>query len=131
LNGYTLYAEANKPFTSVNEELPDLRDTQQPIKPTWKWSTTIDMRPRTLVRAGDVLLLGGMTSIVENENEPEAFAKFEGRRTGLLWFISANDGTQMSTFNLEAPPVWDGMAVANKRLYISRADGILECLSKK
>ncbi|MHC4583419.1 MAG: outer membrane protein assembly factor BamB family protein, partial [Planctomycetota bacterium] len=31
LNGYTLYAEANKPFTSVNEELPDLRDTQQPI----------------------------------------------------------------------------------------------------
>jgi outer membrane protein assembly factor BamB len=131
LNGYTLYAEANKPFTSVNEELPDLRDTQQPIKPTWKWSTTIDMRPRTLIRAGDVLLLGGMPSIAENENESEAFAKFEGREKGFLWFISARDGTKVSTFTLEAPPTWNGMAVANERLYISRVDGVLECLSGK
>lgn len=131
LKDYTLYAEVHKPFTDEDEELPDLRAAQQSIKPTWKWSTTIGMRPRTLVRAGDVLLLGGMPNIAENENEPEAFAKFEGRRKGLLWFISANDGTKVSAFNMEAPPVWDGMAIANERLYISRADGVLECLSGK
>ncbi|MBC8470894.1 MAG: PQQ-binding-like beta-propeller repeat protein [Planctomycetes bacterium] len=131
LKDYTLYAEVHKPFIAEDEELPDLRDTPQSIKPTWKWSTAIGMRPRTMIRAGDVLLLGGMPSIAENENEPEAFARFEGSRKGLLWFISTRDGTKVSAFNMEAPPVWDGMAVANQRLYISRADGVLECLSEK
>jgi hypothetical protein len=84
-----------------------------------------------MIRAGDVLLLGGMATLTNEENEPEAFARFEGRRKGLLWFISARDGTKVRTFNLEAPPVWDGMAVANKRLYISRTDGVIECLSGK
>jgi outer membrane protein assembly factor BamB len=131
LKGYTLYADGHKPFTAENEELPDLRDTKQSIKSTWKWSTAIGMRPRALVRAGNVLLLGGMPSVAENENESEAFAKFEGRREGLLWLISARDGNKVSAFNMEAPPVWDGMAVANKHLYISRTDGVLECLSGK
>jgi hypothetical protein len=131
LNSYTLYADRLKPFTTDNEELPDLRTASQSVKPTWKWSTAIDMRPRAMVRAGDVLLLGGMSSLAENENEPETFVRFEGNRKGFLWFISANDGTKVSTINLEAPPIWDGIAVANERLYISRADGVIECLSGK
>ena len=130
LKDYTLYSDVHKPFKADDEELPDLRSAPQSIKPTWKWSTAIGMRPRAMVRAGDVLLLGGMSSLAENENQPEAFARFEGRGKGFLWFISANDGTRVSSFNLEAPPVWDGMAVANERLYISRADGVIECLSE-
>jgi outer membrane protein assembly factor BamB len=131
LKDYTLYADAHTPFTTDDEELPDLRPAQKSVKPTWKWSTAISMRPRAMVRAGKVLLLGGMSSLAENENATEAFARFEGRGKGLLWCISANDGTKVSSYNLEVPPVWDGMAVANGRLYISRADGIIECLSGK
>jgi outer membrane protein assembly factor BamB len=130
LNGYILYADVHKPFTADDEELPDLRAAPKSVKTAWKWSTPIGMRPRAMVRAGDVLLLGGMSSLAENENKPEAFARFEGRGKGLLWFISANDGTKVSSFNLQAPPVWDGMAVANERLYISRADGVIESLSE-
>jgi hypothetical protein len=129
LKGYTLYADKHTPFTADDGELPDLRPAQKSFKPTWKWSKAIDMRPRALVRAGDVLLLGGMTNLVEKENEPEAFDKFEGRGNGFVWFVSANDGTKINTFNLDAPPIWDGMAVANKCLYISRVDGVIECLS--
>ncbi|MCP4262198.1 MAG: PQQ-binding-like beta-propeller repeat protein [Planctomycetes bacterium] len=127
--GYTLYADVLKPFTADEEELPDLRTAPKSVKPTWKWSESIDIRPRALVRAGEVLLLGGTPGLSENENVSENFVEFEGHGKGMLWFISAKDGTKTSTFNLEAPPIWDGIAVANERLYISRADGVLECLS--
>jgi outer membrane protein assembly factor BamB len=129
--GYTLYADSHTPFSADDKELPDLRPVQKSFKPTWKWSKGIDMRPRAMVHAGDVLLLGGMSGLAENENTPENFAEFEGRGKGFLWFMSARDGTKIRSYNLEAPPKWDGMAVANERLYISRADGVIECLSGK
>jgi hypothetical protein len=129
LNGYTLYADVHRPFTSDDEELPDLRPAPRNIKPTWNWSKTIGIRPRALVRAGQVLLLGGMTTIVEGENEPGAFACFEGRGDGRLWIVAIRDGSKLSELALEAPPVWDGIAVADGRVYISRVDGVIECVS--
>ena len=44
--------------------------------------------------------------------------------------VSANDGTKQAAYTLDAPPVWDGLAVAAKKLYISRADGTIECLAQ-
>jgi hypothetical protein len=131
LNGYTLYADAHRALTSDDEELPDLRPAPRNLKPTWKWSKTIGIRPRALVRAGHVLLIGGVTTIVEGENEPAAFACFEGRGDGWLWIMAIQDGRKLSELALEAPPVWEGIAVADGRAYISRVDGVIECLSGK
>jgi len=44
--------------------------------------------------------------------------------------VNANDGTKQAAFTLDAPPVWDGLAVAGEKLYISRTDGTIECLGK-
>jgi len=132
LNGYTLYADVHRPFTGEDGSAnggADLRPPPQNLRSTWKWSMVIDMRPRALVRAGDVLLLGGMATLVDGENRPKAFASFEGAGEGLLWIMSTRNGTKVNALTLEAPPVWDGMAVANGRLYISRVDGILQGLS--
>jgi len=133
LKGYTLYADTHKPFTDYDESAsgPDLRPPPQDLKSTWRWSTVVNMRPRVLIRAGDFLLLGGMAALADGQSSPEAFASFEGLRKGLLWIMSTRDGTKVDALILEAPPVWDGMAVANGRLYISRMDGVLECLSGK
>jgi len=134
LKGYTLYADEHKPFACDEESAgggPDFRAAPRSFKPSFKWSTVIGMRPRALVRAGSGLLLGGTSTIADGEDRPEAFADFEGRGKGLLWTMSSQNGTKLSSLTLEAPPVWDGMAVANGRLYVSRADGVLECLSGK
>jgi hypothetical protein len=72
-----------------------------------------------------------MNTIVEGENAPGAFACFEGRGDGWLWIMAIRDGSKLSDLALEAPPVWDGIAVAGGRVYVSRLDGVMECLSGK
>ena len=64
-------------------------------------------------------------------NGPGAFACFEGRGEGWLWAMAIRDGGRLSVLPLEAPPVWDGIAVANGRVYISKLNGVIECLSGK
>lgn len=113
LNGYTLFADVHEPFTGNDDERPDLRTLPKNFKSTWKWSKVVNMRPRAMVKAGNLLLLGGMPALSNRENNPEAFARFEGRGKGLLWIMSARDGAKVNEVTLEAPPVWDGMAVAN------------------
>jgi hypothetical protein len=131
LNGYTLFQDVHEPFTGDGDDGPDIRPAPKNIKPTWKWSKVIDIRPRAIVRAGNLLLLGGMPALPDNNSDEETFAGFEGRRKGLLRIMSPQDGTELNTVTLDAPPVWDGMAVTNGHLYISKVNGTLECLSGK
>ncbi|NIP53074.1 MAG: PQQ-binding-like beta-propeller repeat protein [Phycisphaerae bacterium] len=131
LKGYTLFADVHESLTGDDDERPDLRSLTQNFKSTWKWSKVVNMRPRAIVRAGNLLLLGGMSTLSEKENSPEALAGFEGRGTGQLWLMSTRDGAKVNEITLEAPPTWDGMAVANGRLYVSKVDGTLECFSDK
>ncbi len=54
---------------------------------------------------------------------------WEGRMGGVLAAFSAVDGKQLaSEKRLPAPPVWDGMAVADGQLYISMLDGCILCM---
>ena len=40
------------------------------------------------------------------------------------------DGTKLSELKLDAPPVFDGMAAAGGKLYLSCLDGKLRCFGK-
>jgi hypothetical protein len=46
----------------------------------------------------------------------------------LLAAFAAADGTPIAEFELPAPPVWDGMAAANGRLYLTLSNGTVVCL---
>ena len=37
--------------------------------------------------------------------------------------LSASDGTELAQHDLDSQPIFDGMAAANGRLYISTRDG--------
>ncbi|HUU16202.1 MAG TPA: hypothetical protein VMW72_03550 [Sedimentisphaerales bacterium] len=50
---------------------------------------------------------------------------------GLLMAISASDGTELAQYQLDSSPVFDGMAAAYGRLYVSMEDGSLLCLTKE
>ena len=53
----------------------------------------------------------------------------EGRGAALI-ALSADDGTELGRCSLDSIPVFDGMAAAYGRLYISMKNGSLLCLEK-
>jgi hypothetical protein len=52
----------------------------------------------------------------------------EGRHGGLLWIVSKADGRPAARYRLESPPVFDGMAAAEGRLFVSTLDGSVVAL---
>ena len=50
---------------------------------------------------------------------------------GFLWVFSASDGERLTELKLHAPPVFDGLAAAKGRLYVSTQDGKLLCFDGK
>ncbi|MFH1761079.1 MAG: PQQ-binding-like beta-propeller repeat protein [bacterium] len=53
----------------------------------------------------------------------------EDKNAGEVWIYSTIDGSKLGEFGIEAPPVFNGMAAAYGRLYISTKDGKLLCMS--
>ena len=125
IGGYVLFAERHQPLPSAEQPPPDFRTPVKGAPPRWAWSVKVALRPRALVRAGERLLLGGMPRVAGEEAE----AAFEGRKGGVLLIASAADGKAAAGYALPAPPVWDGMAVAGRRLILCTTDGRVLCLA--
>ena len=84
------------------------------------------MRPRAILMAGNSIFLGGMP--LTDSLDP--YAGFEGRTDGLLKIFSATDGELLATVTLDAPVVWDGMAAAEEKLFVTTTDGSVLCLGE-
>ena len=78
--------------------------------------------------ADDVLFVAGTPVAFPADDLAKAY---EGRMGGVLWAASAATGEKMAEYKLDAAPAWDGMAVANGRLYMSYANQIPETSSSK
>jgi outer membrane protein assembly factor BamB len=126
--GYTLLAEDNRPFSAVEESLPDFRKWQDKKPGRWKWSVELGIRPRAMLRAGELLFLGGMPYAADRVDPG---ATYEGSEGGLMWVMSTSNGQKLAEYSLDSPPVWDGMAAANGRLYLSLENGRLLSLVEK
>ena len=77
-----------------------------------------------MVRAGDTLFVAGSPDVVDPDDPHGAW---EGRQGGLLAAFATADGTPLAEIQLPSPPVWDGMAVAGDRLYLSLSNGTITC----
>jgi hypothetical protein len=100
------------------------------------WSQDI----RAMVQAGDMLLIAGPPDVVDEEDAALRLGTEEiqtelgnqdaamlGQRGGLLWVVSTKDGTKLGELRLPVPPTWDGMAVAQGRVYMTTIDGRVRC----
>ena len=106
-----------------------------------KWSTKLPMVARGMLLADDKLFVAGPPDVVKYSDEsvtdryhvasPDALreqeAAFEGKRGAILWAVSAADGKKLGELKLDSPPVFDGMATAGQRLFISLMDGSVIC----
>jgi outer membrane protein assembly factor BamB len=101
------------------------KKSQQGQKPVWE--QRLGIRVTAMIRAADIIFVAGSPDIVDPKDPHGAW---EGRKGGLLAALAADDGEKLGQYELPAPPVWDGMAAAGGRLFISTSDGGVLCMGK-
>ncbi len=92
------------------------------------WAKRVPVRIRAMVLADRTLFAAGPPDVVP---EDDPWAAFEGRKGAQLCISSATNGEKLAEYELESPPVLDGMIAADSRLYVSLQDGRLLCFAGK
>ncbi|MDP6635396.1 MAG: PQQ-binding-like beta-propeller repeat protein [Phycisphaerae bacterium] len=127
---YSLFQSPNTPFSETEKPKPDfgvaVKGKSAPKGSVW--TAGLSVRPRAMVKAGDVLFLGTMPT---NTLPGDPYAAFEGRMGGMITVVSAKDGKSQAEYKLDSPTVWDGMSAANGKLFVSTEDGVVQCFGKK
>jgi hypothetical protein len=104
----------------------------------YKWTGDIPIYARAMVLAGETLFVAGPPDLIDEE---ETFAKLtegdpevqkllarqdaalNGAAGGILWAVSATDGTKLAEIKLDALPTWDGVIGTSGMLVLSTTDG--------
>jgi outer membrane protein assembly factor BamB len=89
-----------------------------------RWSYPADLEARAMALAGKTLFVAG--PLGETHRSLDAFEGKEGIR---LRAVSPDDGEVLAEFELDALPVFDGLAAAGGRLYVASKDGKVSCWS--
>ncbi len=106
-----------------------------------KWShTRPPLQVRAMVLAGGTLFVAGPPDVLDEEAAvarrfaddvqkqlADQDAALAGKKGATLWAVSAEDGKRLCEVKLDANPVWDGLAAAGGRLYLSTTDGKVRC----
>jgi hypothetical protein len=87
-----------------------------------------------MVLANDKLIVAGIPDLRKKnaqrlfyDNPEESLEALEGKHGAYIWIVSSEDGKQMSQIKLDGVPVFDGMAAAGKKVFISLNNGTLVC----
>jgi outer membrane protein assembly factor BamB len=91
------------------------------------WAHRIPIRGRALVATQDQVCVAGPPDIVDPE---DPLGAFEGRKGGVLRIVNHADGETVSEHALTQPPVFNGAAAANSKLFLALEDGSLVCFGE-
>ena len=91
-----------------------------------KWNRKTSLQFRAMVLAGSVLFAAGW-----NDSEKIFEENPYSPNDSVLAVISTADGRTINEYPLEAEPVFDGMAAAYGRLYLSLKSGKVLCMAEK
>ena len=114
------------------------RDFQPPTTENtlkWQWSGSLPVVARAMARAGGTVWVAGLTKpsvsadAKSRRKSPEALREAPAG-VGVLAAFSATDGKARGEIRLASAPVWDGLAVAQRSLFISTVEGKLLCLKE-
>ncbi len=86
------------------------------------WQQPLASRPRAILRAGEALFIAGM-------KDADYTRPLDDWQSGLVRVFSSQDGRPLNEIDLPAPPVWDGLAAANGRLYVCMENETVACLA--
>jgi hypothetical protein len=104
------------------------------------WSRDVPLLVRAMVLSGGNLFIAGPPDLIDEEqafqhieqvnvqrNLARQATALQARSGGVLWVVSAADGEKLAEYDLSSPPVFDGMAAAGGRLYLTTVQGSLLC----
>lgn len=94
----------------------------------YRWTQKLPVLARAMVLARDTLFMAGPPDVFATDGPAAAFAN---NKESFLYVVSAEDGRELARYKLDSSPVFDGMAAAYARLYISTEDGSVLCLMDK
>jgi outer membrane protein assembly factor BamB len=97
------------------------------------WTKPVTIQVRAMVLTDKVLFVAGPPADAGNgpAGRDENKGALRKESPGLLMAISVSDGTELAQYQLDSSPVFDGMAAAYGRLYVSMEDGSLLCLAEE
>ena len=137
---YHLFAMKKEPTLGtmqINEPEP-LGRKRTVSTPNELWASAVPVMARAMVLTPETLFVAGLPDLLDegklhaNLNDPQLRAKaaeqaeaWLGHKGGVLLAVSAANGETLAEYKLDAPPVFDGMAVANGRLYVSLENGFV------
>lgn len=118
------------------------RDKGKPAILKYHWTQRIPLLAKGLVVTDETVFVAGPPDIVKTEegmgdgalelsNPQEVLDAWKGKKGGLLWAVARKDGNKQAAYELDSPPVFDGMAAVNGNLYLSTANGHVVCFRGK
>lgn len=122
---YSLFRKENTPFSDDEESSPDFRNIPEDEVDKSVWKINLPARTKAMLKSGDNLFLAVMPTEIPPD---DPHAAYDGRMGGSIWVASCEDGTTVAEYKLDSPAVWDGMAAANGKLFLSTSDGAVLCL---
>ena len=108
----------------------------------YDWTSYVPISTRGLSMSGTNLVVAGPPDLVNEEQiferltkkDPtvqkeldEQDASLAGRRGALVKIFNKGDGQVARDFTIDSPPVWDGVSVAQGRIFIVTEDGKIRC----
>ena len=105
----------------------------------YAWSAKVPILVRAMLLAGDKLFLAGPRDLLDEKSLGRSFvidqtdtileqeAALAGESGAVMAVVSAGDGTILAEYNLDSPPVFDGLAAARGRLFFTTVAGRLVC----
>ena len=106
------------------------------------WRGSPPLQVRSMVLADETLFIAGPPDVVDEEAAfyasgdagiwiklNEQRAALEGQKGALMWAVSVADGKKLAEYKLDSPPVFDGMAASNGRLYLAMKNGKVLCFA--
>ncbi|MFC1498973.1 PQQ-binding-like beta-propeller repeat protein [Verrucomicrobiota bacterium] len=105
---------------------------ESPPVPFWSNKDTLIVRAMALtsdklVVAGPPDLRKKQSGLMAYSNEAESVAAFKGDKGVVLRVVNSADGKTLSENKLDAMPVFDGMSVANGKVFVSLKNGEVQC----
>jgi hypothetical protein len=131
-NGYTLFAGTivSAPEDTVRARRGKKRKPEGARVSQELWHQHIPITGKAMAMANNVLFVAGEPMKFDDPSYKNYVAAYNGELGGRLLAVSATNGRKLAEYKLNAAPVWDSIAIANGQLYISLADGTVQCLGQ-
>ena len=141
--GWTIPIEHHL-FAADKDNTTDASGNKNVSKPKFlvkhHWTKDLPLFARAMVLAGGTLFIAGPPDLIDEQqvftqiNDPKVkqslidqAAALDGKKGATLIAILTADGKQLAQYDLDSPPVFDGMVAARGCLFMSMTNGRVTC----